>query len=388
MYPFEKKVLYKDAFPFETIKQIKPNVIILFVESLSARLIGAYRDGMKEVTPNIDQFAKDSMVVKGYYNHATPTAPGLYGQHCSIYPMLTFTDMNQELNPLRCIKFKCMPRFCIDNNYSTIYLTHSRKHTTNIKEDLSIWGYQKSLHWRDFLNQYLDGEEDILGEIGSSDHQMMRATANFFKKDIKEPFLVGLSTIETHVGLKPNSVDGLSYKDAKSDTLNMMYNFDDAFGLFWKAFKKSKYYDNTIVILTGDHTLYPNNDFKKVAGDDWTPSVYDELSLIIYDPIHKLPKEYQVNATSVDLAPTVLHLLGIKKENKNSFMGTSLFDKKENNTLFGVSAYSDFNYFYNIDGKVVNSKIEYIKDKNDKKIFNSLVNIMKYSKYLRQNGYY
>ena len=127
---------------------------------------------------------------------------------------------------------------------------------------------------------------------------------------------------------------------------------------------------------------------KKVAGDDWTPSVYDELSLIIYDPIHKLPKEYQVNATSVDLAPTVLHLLGIKKENKNSFMGTSLFDKRENNVSFGVSAYADFNYFYNLEGKVVNSKIEYIKDKNDKKIFNSLINIMKYSKYLRQNGYY
>ncbi len=388
MYPFEKKVLYKDDLPFETIKQTKPNVIILFVESLSARLIGAYRDEMKEVTPNIDLFAKESMVVKGYYNHATPTAPGLYGQHCSIYPMLTFTDMNQELNPLRSIKFKCMPKFCVDNNYTTIYLTHSRKHITNIKEDLNIWGYQQSLHWRDFLNQYLDGEEDILGKIGSSDHQMMRATANFLKKDIKEPFLVGISTIESHVGLKPNSVDGLSYKDGHSDTLNMMYNFDDAFGVFWKAFKKSNYYDNTIVILTGDHALYPNNDFKKIAGDDWIPSVYDELSLIIYDPIHKLPKEYQVNATSVDLAPTVLHLLGIKKESKNSFMGTSLFDKRENNVSFGVSAYADFNYFYNLEGKVVNSKIVYIKDEKDKKIFNSLVNIMKYSKYLRQNGYY
>jgi phosphoglycerol transferase MdoB-like AlkP superfamily enzyme len=388
MYPFEKKVLYKDAFPFETIKQIKPNVIILFVESLSARLIGAYRDEMKVVTPNIDQFAKDSMVVKGYYNHATPTAPGLYGQNCSIYPLLTFQDMDATPNILQGTKLKCMAEYIYDDGYKTFYFSHTRGHYTHFDQNFKLWGYKNVVLWKEITNSFLKNEDIILGEAGSSDHQMMRATANFLKQDLKEPFLVGISTIETHVGFKPNSVDGLFYKDGSSDTLNMIYNFDDAFGIFWKAFKKSKYYNNTIVILTGDHTLYPNNDFKKVAGDDWIPSVYDELSLIIYDPIHKLPKEYQVNAASVDLAPTVLHLLGIKKENKNSFMGTSLFDKKENNTSFGVSAYSDFNYFYNIDGKVVNSKIEYIKDKNDKKIFNSLVNIMKYSKYLRQNGYY
>lgn len=386
--PFEKKAIYTDTLPFESLNDTRPNVIIFFIESLSARLLGSYNDRMKNVTPNIDDFSRNAMMVNGYYNHATPTAPALYGQNCSLFPLLTFDDMNQEINPLRYLSLKCMPSYFSENNYDTVYFSHSRKNYTNIEENLKIWGYQKSFLWKNFIHTYLKGEEVILGEPGPSDHQMMRGLTNHLSQDRVQPFLIGVSTIENHVGFKPNDVDGISYQKGENDTLNMMHNFDDAFKIFWDYFKNSKYYDNTIVVLTGDHTLYPNSDFKKVAGNDWIPSVYDEMALIIYDPIHRLPKKYKANATSVDLAPTILHLANIKKESTNSFMGTSIFDKKNHNNSFGISAYPDFNYYINLNGKIINQKENDIRDIEIKNTLRSLKNIVKYSEFIRNNGKY
>jgi phosphoglycerol transferase MdoB-like AlkP superfamily enzyme len=384
--PFEKNTIYNYNIPFVKKQNIKPNVIIFFIESLSSRLIGAYNHKFNMLTPNINNFANKAMVVKGYYNHATPTAPGLYGQNCSLYPLLTFNDMDANPNILKSLKLKCMASYMSDNSYKTFYFSHTRGHYTHFDQNFKLWGYDSVVLWRDFVKKFLHTNELVLGEAGPSDHQMLKGVTEFLKnhKDKKKPFFVGVSTIESHVGRVTNPIDGIKYKDGDSETLNLIHNFDDAFKTFWNYFKKSKFFNNTIVILTGDHALYPNRDYKKVAGKDWIPSVYDDLSLIIYDPTHKLPKTYQVNATSLDLAPTVLELAGINKNAKNSFMGTSIFDKKKYNNSFGISAYSDFNFFINTNGKIKNIKPKNIKNKNIKQIYTSLHKVLEYSKYIRE----
>ena len=381
---FQKENLYKQELPFLKTNNTEPNIIIFFIESLSARLLGPYKEDMKEVTPNINDFANYSTVVNGYYNHSTPTAPGLYGQNCSIYPLLTYNEMDKTPNILKLSKIKCMASYAKEDGYNTIYFSHSRGHYTHLDQNFKIWGYDKVVMWRDFTKKFLNTDNLILGEAGPSDHQMMEGLVNFLKNNKSEKkFFLGLSTIESHIGRKTNEVDGIKYKNGANETLNLIHNLDDAFYDFWTYFKKSRYFNNTIVILTGDHTLYPNKDFKQIAGDDWIASVYDNLSLIIYDPVHKLPKEYNANSTSIDLAPTIMHLLNINKKRINSFLGNSIFDKKEYNNSFGISGYQDFNIYINIDGNISNKKPIEIKDENVKSIYNSLSHILKYSKYLR-----
>ena len=384
--PFEKKTLYSKPLPFKSLTNTPPNVIVFFIESLSARLLGSYNSQMHEVTPNINNFSEHSMVVKGYYNHATPTAPALYGQHCSLYPLYTYEDMDHKPNILHSLHFKCMPQYFSENDYETIYFSHSRQNYGNIKNDLILWGYKKSYLWKDFLNTFLKNEELILGETGLSDHQMMRGLTHYLQQNKKhnKPFFIGLSTIETHMGFKPNTVDSILYKEGRNDTLNMVHNFDDAFKIFWDYFQHSQYYNNTIVVLTGDHALYPNTDYQKVAGNSWVSSVYDELSLIIYDPIHQIPQQYTVNATSVDLAPSLLHLASIKKDSKNSFMGNSIFEPKMHNNTFGISAYPDFNDYLNLNGRIINKKMKKIHNKKIKNTIKSLTNILRYSNFIKR----
>jgi len=381
--PFSKNYFYRDTLSFQRVGVVKSNVIIFFVESLSARLLSPYRPSRKGLTPNIADFAKNAMVVKGYFNHTTPTAPGLLGQNCSFYPLYTHEDMDYKGNPLDKLNLKCMPQFFLEYGYSTYYMSHSRGHYANINNNLKIYGYQHRYLWKNFLKHFLPKEELILGELGPSDHQMMRGLVEFLKRrEAKEPFLLGLSTIESHVGRKTNPIDGIKYGDGSSSTLNLIHNLDDAFGKFWSYFKRSKYAKNTIVILTGDHALFPNRDYKKVAGNDWIPSIYDYLSFIIYDPTHKLPQEYTVNANSVAMAPTLMHLVGIPNQ-KNNFIGRSIFDAMEYNNSFGVTVYRDMNYYYNINGKLLNRKYKYM-GKADKKIFDSLKRVVQYYQFSLQ----
>ncbi|RUM76455.1 MAG: hypothetical protein DSZ12_01885 [Sulfurovum sp.] len=54
-------------------------------------------------------------------------------------------------------------------------------------------------------------------------------------------------------------------------------------------------------------------------------------------------------ATSIDLTPTIIHLTQIKNE-KNSFVGTSLFEKNRKNT--GISSYGSHTYMIQHDGVI------------------------------------
>ena len=386
-YPFLKKRIYDQELETTTPKALdKPNVIVFFVESLSARLLGSYGNSYEGLTPNIDAFAQSSTVVSGYYNHTTPTMPSLFGQHCSLYPLITGKQMKGKNNLIAKLGTKCYPQFFREAGYETIYFSHTKPGKWHMSQNLKLWGYEKRYFWQNLLNSFLGKEKLGLDFSGVSDHQMMRSITEFMKKHTREkPFLLGVSTIETHVGFKL-SKDGIKYAEGKNNVLNMTHSFDHAFGLFWKYFKHSKYAHNTVIVLTGDHAPYKSREYVEVAGKNWKTSVFDEMSLIIYDPLHLLPNAKYINATSVDLAPTILQLANINPIQENAFLGRALFDSRPFDAAFGISPYPDYKVFFRTGKRLVNEVPSRIRNKADRKTILSLHRILKYSEYLRNRG--
>lgn len=86
-YVFYKNWVYKNNLPYASItaKESKPNVIVIFTEGTSARLLDCYGGQYEELTPNIDDFARHSMKVDNYYNHTSATFRGTLGQLASCY---------------------------------------------------------------------------------------------------------------------------------------------------------------------------------------------------------------------------------------------------------------------------------------------------------------
>lgn len=83
-YPFEKKYIYQSPLPFSVRNKSisNPNIILIFTEGTSARLIGCYNKKYQAVTPNIDKLANNehSMKVINYFNHTCATFRGTHGQ--------------------------------------------------------------------------------------------------------------------------------------------------------------------------------------------------------------------------------------------------------------------------------------------------------------------
>jgi phosphoglycerol transferase MdoB-like AlkP superfamily enzyme len=106
-----------------------------------------------------------------------------------------------------------------------------------------------------------------------------------------------------------------------------MHNYDAQLEQFLSYFFASEYQRNTILVFTSDHATYPEPAMiVAVKGEEYQPYFVDRIPLLIHAPSVQLPERYDADGrTSVDLAPTLLNLLGIQ-DRSNSFLGRSIFE--------------------------------------------------------------
>jgi len=77
--------------------------------------------------------------------------------------------------------------------------------------------------------------------------------------------------------------------------------------------------------------------------------------MIIHDPTASLPPTFDANnATSIDLAPSLAHVLGLPN-GRNPFLGSSIFEPrtKEYKNL-GIASYGESIYI--VDGEKINDE--------------------------------
>jgi len=345
-YPLIKNWIYQTPIPLTKVGgKTRPNVIIFFLESLSANLVGSYNRGMK--TQNIDGFAKEATVIDGYYNHTFPTISGIRGQLCSFYPVLGENEHAEQEGIA--LKLFCLPHVLNRHHYSTFFFFYSPalykplSATLNMRKLIEACGFNKVYVAEDIQKQ-LTGLESLEGynfKNSVNDLGMMSSLVKYLQsyKEKDKPFFIALSTMGTH----PN------IEDSDEKIGGSLRKLDEAFGIFWEYFRKSPYYDNTIVIVTADHACPPTVQYKKFIGlKDRKLSFYDQIALIIFDKRYDFPKRLQVKANSIDLVPTVLQLLDINNE-PNAFQGLSIFsDRKEHPYL--LCSLMDRFYVHDADG--------------------------------------
>jgi lipoteichoic acid synthase len=80
-FPFQRRGIASNPLPF-TVGGLtgKPlNVIILFFEGVSARVMGHYGGPYANLTPVLDRFSERTITVDNYYNHTAATFRGIRG---------------------------------------------------------------------------------------------------------------------------------------------------------------------------------------------------------------------------------------------------------------------------------------------------------------------
>lgn len=373
-YPLVKKSVYKGEVPFPLKPALgkKPNIIVFFVEGLSARTIGYYNSRFGTLTPNITRFANgaETMVVRNYFSHTAATYRGLHGQLCSLYPTHGGANgWDNGLHGKQKSSYFCLSNYLNQLGYETVFVDPHLKDSAYIDELMEHIGFKTVITAEYMSAQYLKNAEPLRDD-SISDQQLFTSLIKMLSKkearnEQSAPFFIGIYNLETHAW-RDIVDDGVPFRDGGNNVLNTIHNFDNAFGRFLDYFESSSLAKNTIIILTADHARYPDKAYTSALEDVNEPFqrvFFDRIPLILRSPVHQLPKEFDANfSTSLDFTPSLIHLLGFPADIANPFLGTSIFeiDKKKSSGT-AIASIGNELYLANKDG--VFSKIKPGKQK-------------------------
>jgi lipoteichoic acid synthase len=327
-YPMLNQKYYEKPLPFTNSRpDARPNVIVFFAESLSARKLSVYDYGLRGVTPNLESFSEQALVVDNYYGHTQSTFRGIRGQLCSMFPFHSsredqWADKNFEVPKTR---YDCLPHHLEKNNYETVFMGPDHSTHMHFLSQTRSMGFKFNYYQED-INRVFPGDLKPHRKF-LTDVQMGVALDGFLQQyNQDKPFFLTLYFKSGHLGLNILK-DGVEYGDGSNRILNTIFTFDSVFGEFWNKFKRSPLYQNTIVIVTGDHSHWPEKVYTEMVGKDFNGTPIDKIGLIIYSPYHDLPSRYDArNATSLGFAPMVTQLVNIP-QSPNSFIGVSPFER-------------------------------------------------------------
>lgn len=350
-YPMANETLYSSPFPFplkdgKNDSREPPNIIVFFVESLSARKLSPYKknfapdapSAQEDLTPNIARFARQAMTVDQYFSHTFSTFRGLRGQNCSMFPYhggdgaWSLPGFTPPAGP-----YRCLPHHLHEEGYETIFFGPDDQEHCHFSFQTQQIGFERNIFRKEIEGKYLG--RNGTSKLHLTDQELMQSLITLLqKKDMKpdcQPFYLATYPKGCHVGLDYD-VDGQPYKNGKNPVYNTVHSWDQAFGSFWDAFQKLDLAQKTILVMTGDHSHWPERPYIEIAGSDYNRQCFEELGLIIYSPLHELSRRYNAdNATSLGFAPMITQILGLNPMQQNSFLGISPFEQNREHAGVG-----------------------------------------------------
>lgn len=329
------------------------NIIFIQLESYQDFLIDLKLDG-QELTPNLNSLAKENYRFNNFYFQTGPgnTSDAEFSILNSLYPLI-----DQSVN------FDYP-----DNNYnSMISMLENNSYTTSI-----MHGYRKDFWNREMIynnygiDKFYDSTNyEIKDRVGwgVSDEDFYKKSIEYLKEQ-REPFFSMLVTLSNHSPyIMPEDKKMLDIKDGRFDELISNYlqgakYTDKALGQVIEMLKKEGLYQNSIIIIYGDHTAgikeFANEEFKDlIKQNDFMNNydlIYERVPFVIHFPDNKKgvnndPKSF------LDVYPTIANFLGLKTP--KTALGQDMFNYQDSyaflkrNSLMNKSLiYNDFLYLY------------------------------------------
>lgn len=140
--------------------------------------------------------------------------------------------------------------------------------------------------------------------------------------NLEEPFNFTMLTVDTH------AIDGYICEDCEEKFEEQYFNALDCSSRKIKEFiewiQEQDFYENTTIVLCGDHISMQPRTFTEV--DD---SGYDRTVLDIFINPAEIPENTKFkNASTMDMFPTTLASLGVGIEGNKLGLGTNLFSNE------------------------------------------------------------
>ncbi len=288
----------------DSIATPKKNVVVLILESFGREYFGALNKdtpGYNGFTPFLDSLISVSYTFKNSYANGRKSIAGMPSVLASI-PSLTKPFI---ISPYSGNEVKGLPSHLRNMGYYSAFFHGA----TNGSMDFDSFAKQSGFDDYYGRNEY-NNEKHFDNAWGIWDEHFMQYMAKKMK-GFKEPFLSALFSLSSHHPFKlPKEYEGKFPKGTVP--IHKMIGYTDmAIRKFFDAIKNEPWYNNTIFIITADHSSTLNHLDKYK-----TPMGFFAVPFIIYDPSSPQMVGFDsVNVVQqIDIMPTVLNKLGYQEE--------------------------------------------------------------------------
>lgn len=312
----------------EGLRRSKPqNVVFVILESFSYELTGA-----GGYTPFLDELSEKSFSVAGIAN-ARRSIEGI-GAILGGIPHL----MNQPFinSSFATNEFYGLGAILKSKGYNTVFSHGADQGSMYFDQFAKKAGFDFHLS----RSNYPDSK-DFDGTWGVWDAPFFQWTVAEVSR-MSQPFGLALFSLSSHHPFKvPPEFEG-KFKKGTSEIHESIQYTDLALREFFKAAEKQSWYEDTLFVITADHTFKPTKAaYQNTVGDYIVP-------IIIFHPQVDLTQLKHPNvASQVDLLPTVLDFMGWDFPSINP-LGLSLFKTTDHYTV--VKTGSEFLLF---DGEYI-----------------------------------
>lgn len=328
-----------------TFPDKKKNLIYIYVESLESTSASKENGGAleKSLIPNLESIALNNInfsnrknIGGGYeVSGATYTAGALVAQTSGV-PLKVSVDVNTNLSYDNSIKgLYALGDILLDNGYKNYFMMGSdaafgcRDDYFTYHGKYEIYDYKYAIK-----NELIDKDYKVWW--GYEDKKLFAFAKEKLLEISKsdEPFNFTMLTADTH--FTDGYFDSSCEKKFKDNYSNSFSCSDSMIYEFINWIKEQDFYENTVIIITGDHFTMQESFFDSIDSN-YNRSVYNAFINTDKVPVNSKNRIF----TTLDMFPTTLSALGVSIENDRLGLGTDLFSSSK--TLAEKLGYDAFN---------------------------------------------
>lgn len=274
------------------------NVVILILESFSSEYI---EEGY---APFTDSLLHESLTFSQSYANGRKSIDAMPSILASI-PMFIepYVLTPASLNPINSVASLLNPQ-----GYRTVFFHGAENSSMGFQAFAKAAGFQY-YYGRDEYNRdpRFNGDKDFDGTWAIWDEPFLQYFAQTMDT-LPQPFLTALFTASSHHPFAIPQKYEKTFPQGPMPIHRCVRYSDNALRQFFRTASKMPWYQNTIFVLTADHTNMLHG--KNHAG----PIAPYRVPIAFFDPSGQLPRgTMDAVAQQIDIMPTLLSLLGYEK---------------------------------------------------------------------------
>lgn len=300
------------------------NVVLISVESLSAEFSGTYGRA-NSLTPQLDALSKDSLVFTDLFANGTRTVRGLEALALSVPPTPGESIVKREHNE----RLFSLASVFNSKGYTSQFLYGGYGAFDNMNQFFGSNGYE--VHDREEIPKDKIHHGNIWG-VADEDLYTM-AMQQFDRVHASgKPFFAHVMTTSNH---RPYTFPAGRGPWPQGNRDSAVAYTDWAIGDFVRRARAHPWFANTIFVITADHCA-------SSAGKAALPTFRYHIPMWVYSPGHVEPGRFTEMISQVDIAPTVLGMLGMDYDSE--FYGVDVFQRPPDSARAFIGTYQLLGY--------------------------------------------